>query len=101
MTATIRLQDSTCYLEGELSFAHVPSLEKQKLPEGSETLDLSKVSRLDSAGVALLIHWQTQAQAAKRKLVLQNIPDQLQHYIDLCELESVFGESAPDSMPTI
>ncbi len=68
-------------LNGELSFKTVPALvanNKNFLSNGSSIdIDLSGVSRADSAGVALLIEWQRQAQKQNKSVCFSNIPSQM------------------------
>lgn len=66
-------------LEGELSFATVPSLVDAGEVRGGQPLelDLSGVNRADSAGLALLVHWQRQAKAAGGEIRFHNAPAQM------------------------
>jgi len=54
------------------------------------TLDLSGVGRFSSAGVALLLNWLRVCETQNKSLRLQNIPDDMQAIIDVCDLEGVF-----------
>lgn len=69
-------------LAGELSFATVPQvyLEADTLfgsPEAALVLDLGRVTRTDSAGLALLVEWLRQARRRSKNLHFRAIPDQL------------------------
>ncbi len=69
-------------LAGDLSFATVPQvyLEGDTLFGSSEAtlvLDLSRVERTDSAGLALLVEWLRQARRQSKDLRFQAIPQQL------------------------
>ena len=62
-------------LEGELSFSTVTHLEKeakknQSIDPGKWCIDLTKVDRIDSAGLALLLEWYA---LAKRKNIMYTI----------------------------
>ncbi len=65
-------------LSGELSFATVGSLLTEFSQRSHTTppkvLDLSEVSRTDSAGLALLIEWLKQSAT----ITFRNIPEQMQ-----------------------
>lgn len=69
------------YLAGELSFATVNDVmtEANSLFEPIEALDidLAKVTRSDSAGLALLIDWMRTAKSSNKKIVFHNIPAQM------------------------
>jgi len=51
---------------------------RQHLDEGVRTVDLSEVTELDSAALALLLTWLRDAKAKKRELAFANLPDSLQ-----------------------
>ena len=73
-------EDGCLYLSGELSMVTVPSLlsQRQQLTGNGElTIDLDGVERADSAGVALLVQWQREANQSQRKLSFINIPSQM------------------------
>jgi phospholipid transport system transporter-binding protein len=73
--------DGRIRVSGELSFKTVPALvlESQDYFKNGNGLDvdLAGVSRADSAGVALLIEWQRQAQKQKKSISFYNIPSQM------------------------
>lgn len=73
-------------LDGALDFKHVPQwLEQAKTLATSGELDLSSVTRADSAGLALLLELTRRAQALGKPLQLRNPPAQL------IELSRFFG----------
>lgn len=64
-------------VDGELTFATVPevqdnSLEHFSAPPG--TLDMAGVTRIDSAGIALVIEWARRAKLARKSMRLVNVP---------------------------
>lgn len=67
----------TWKVTGEMTFASVPALQGQS-PElfssPPQTLDLSGVERIDSAGIALVMEWARRARAAKVNMRLVNVP---------------------------
>jgi phospholipid transport system transporter-binding protein len=59
---------------------------RQHLAEGVRTVDLSEVTELDSALLALALAWLREARAAKRELAFAHLPESLQ---TLCRLYGV------------
>jgi ABC-type transporter Mla MlaB component len=78
-------------LDGELTFASTPDVyrtEEQRLRGESEvdTVDLSGVDRVDSAGLALLLEWQAQRIGSEYAPIrISNAPDCLISLAQLCE----------------
>lgn len=72
---------ATLGLAGDLTFSTVADLytgDGPKFPENGEvTIDLNGASRIDSAGVALLVHWARQAREHQCRLRYQALPQQL------------------------
>ena len=66
---------------GELSFATVNDVLLQSndvfKPADTLTIDLSAVTRSDSAGVALLVGWMRTAKNSNKKIVFHHIPAQM------------------------
>ena len=73
-------------LSGELSFATVQAFLNRQTAADGMTLDLSGVTRVDSAGLALLLEW-TRAAKTRSGLSIKNPPAQLR------ELAEFFGLS--------
>lgn len=76
---------------GELTFATVTPLAADppwltSTHSGDLPIDLSAVSRADSAGVALLLAWLRQAQVAGVTLRYQQMPAQMASIVQLCGL---------------
>ncbi len=82
-------------LDGNLTYETVPDLFTRNLPmdSGSVSLNLTKVKRVDSAGLALLVEWSCQARAREKKLVLKNVPAQLKSLIDASGLREILPTS--------
>ncbi|WP_293369293.1 STAS domain-containing protein [Nevskia sp.] len=77
-------------LEGELSFARVPHwLTQADALASAEALDLSRVSRADSAGLALLLELSRRAQRQGHALRLLGAPMQLVQLATFFGLEGV------------
>jgi len=66
---------------GELSFTTVNAVLEQSKevfrPADALTIDLSAVTRSDSAGVALLVDWMRTAKNMNKKIVFHHIPAQM------------------------
>lgn len=72
----------------------IDSIHRQpaKAPEGQDpvlSLDLSQVTEVDSAAIALLLAWRRQLAQHNRRLVLKAAPASLLSLIHLYSLESV------------
>ena len=73
--------DGALRIDGALDVSSVSTLWQQSgghMPcDGGATLDLSGVTRTDSAGVALLVHWVREQQGRDGRLRFVNIPPQI------------------------
>lgn len=87
------LERGTARLSGELTFESVPSLVDaiDELLNGADTLalDLSGVSRSDSAGLALLVSWQRRACLKNKKIVFAGLPEQLLGLVQVSGVEKI------------
>jgi phospholipid transport system transporter-binding protein len=77
-------------LTGALTFESTPGLyrETEKLfsgPSPVSSLDLSGVTAVDSAGLALLLEWQAGQRPASRSLQVINSPSSLMSLARLCD----------------
>jgi phospholipid transport system transporter-binding protein len=85
----------TYLVGGELGFATVPTLlerGREMFDGGSNAsleLDLGGVTRVDSAGLALLIEWLKVARRAGRGIVYVNVPEQMMAMAQVSGLEGV------------
>ena len=59
---------------------------------GQYQVDLGKVDKIDSAGLALLVHWHSIASKSSSSLEFLNIPEKLIEIAELGGLKSVFGK---------
>ncbi len=77
---------------GVIDFQSIPALLK-KMPETSpaeSVLDISEASKIDSAGLAFLIHWGNRNLAPDQKIRLRGASSQARQLIDIMRLKSVF-----------
>jgi len=84
----------TVALSGELDAAHV----RQRLHQSTDwfagdsddiDIDLSAITRTDSAGLALLLDWLRRARAAQIELTFRDAPPQMRALIDFCALHDI------------
>lgn len=90
---SVSLRDGRIVVSGPLTFQTVPPLVSQASTwlqqDNSEfTVDLSGVSRADSAGVALLLEWWQTLHAAQRRLTYTGVPGQVETFIRINGLDS-------------
>ena len=81
-------------LTGELDFVTVPGLlsESESIFTASTTpisIDLSGVTRANSAGMALLIEWKALAKQAGVEVNFQRIPAEIEHLSAVCKVEEL------------
>ncbi|EQD77761.1 STAS domain-containing protein [Ferrovum myxofaciens] len=82
----IQREGNHLFLEGPVVMDTVPDLVNSTSFSslGPEvTIDFSRTTTLDSAAVALLLHWLREAARGKKKLVFVKIPDNLHVLISL------------------
>lgn len=86
---------------GEMGFATVTGLLAASqaafsAPSHDLEIDLSGVTRVDSAGLALLVEWLRQARGGGKSIVFGHIPDQLRAIARVSDLEGILPvETAP------
>jgi phospholipid transport system transporter-binding protein len=72
-------------VSGELTYATAPVALKKTLrlfrAQTSVAIDLRRVERADSAGIALLIEWVRLARKNGASLRLENLPDQVENLV--------------------
>ena len=80
-------------LQGNLVYDSVTELIHQDLTNTNAKtikIDCSKLSHIDSAGIALFIHWQRHSEQNKKKLQLNNLPPQAISLITANKLADFF-----------
>jgi phospholipid transport system transporter-binding protein len=88
--------DGVAEVVGVLTFATVPDFYRATaawLTPGAGALgvDLARVTRVDSAGVALMLEWLGRARAAGRALRFLNLPEQAGRIISVSGLTDAFA----------
>ena len=81
---------------GELNMSTVPQLLKDmsqlfSVNGESRIIDLTEVSRSDSAGLALLLEWQRLAKEQDIQLTFRNLPEQMQAIIQVSGLDKLIS----------
>jgi phospholipid transport system transporter-binding protein len=94
-------EDGTVRLSGELTFESVPMLYgemERRLPAAGPvtTIDLARVTAADSAGLALLLEWQSRQRQRGRELTMRGAPSNLLHLAGLCEAIELLNLSGRD-----
>ena len=104
-TCTVTSGEEGCVsLAGALTFESVPSLYRDAenaLQGGASKLliDLSDITAADSAGLALLLEWQSAQRAASRDMEIRNAPAGLMSLARLCEADDVMKMSGREQQP--
>ncbi len=81
---------------GPLTLDTVIALRDYRFDAGSGAgeIDLASVERVDSAALALLLHWQRNATARGQSLTYAHLPGRLRALIDLYDLDGVLPIAA-------
>lgn len=89
------VDEHTWRLSGELSFATVGTLLSELLQHAAQippqVIDLSEVTRADSAGLALLIEMRKQPAIAPA--IFRHIPKQMLTLAEVCGVQSLLTET--------
>lgn len=92
-TATAERDGATLRVRGELNFESVVELWRTTGPlfaaDPPARVDLSGVSHANSAGVALLVDWLSQARQRRQELVFLNVPVQMRAIIQVADLDAM------------
>jgi phospholipid transport system transporter-binding protein len=87
------LGDDRFLLSGDLHFDNVPQIWEESRAMFTRapglTLDLSGITRTDSAGLALLIEWMRLARESRKPIAFKNVPAQMQALIEASGLTEV------------
>jgi len=93
-----KVSDNRYAVVGELNMQTVPGIARQASaflngPHGEVTIDLSGVTRADSAGLALLLDWSRVARRQQYTLRFTNLPEQLMQIAKVSELDEILPVS--------
>ncbi|WP_413111137.1 lipid asymmetry maintenance protein MlaB [Thaumasiovibrio sp. DFM-14] len=95
MADIVEQQAGVFFLQGALEREHVLALWKQRaalMPQQlSVILDLSRLTRVDSAGMAMLIHLATEYRKAGVEVSFRHIPQQLMTLLRLSHAEELLA----------
>lgn len=92
----IRLRENAIVVEGPLNQQSVPELLAQGealVAGGADSLDLSAVSAVDSAGVAAVLGWIRAARGAGRQLTIVAVPAAFRSLAELYGLSGFLFDS--------
>jgi len=97
-------EDGIVRLSGDLTFESVPLLYdkmERRLPAAGPvtTIDLANVTAVDSAGLALLLEWQSRQRQRGRELTMHGAPENLLRLAGLCEAVELLNLSAREGEP--
>jgi phospholipid transport system transporter-binding protein len=85
--------DGSWVLSGELDFDTVPALLAHKgarMKQGHDIrVDLAGVTRVDSAGLALLVEWLRESKRKGLSISFEHVPEQLASIAQICGLEEI------------
>ncbi len=84
--AEIRLTGDLTTQTAAEDFRHTPVFS-----EPLYRVDLQKIDKIDSAGLALLVYWKTRAKASVSELEFTNSPEKLLEMADLGGLVTIFS----------
>lgn len=94
--ALVKLNATGIALEGIIDHQTIPDLiERLPQPESSSpVLDISAVTRIDSAGLAFLIDWGKNHLAKGQKITLSGASEQARQLIETMKLDALFEQQA-------
>ena len=95
--AAVRVGESGWLLSGELDFETVPALLLHRgvqMEAGKNlTIDLAEVTRVDSAGLALMIEWLRESERKNLDMTFTNVPEQLLSIARVCGLDEILFQA--------
>ncbi|MCU7906185.1 MAG: STAS domain-containing protein [Candidatus Thiodiazotropha sp. (ex Epidulcina cf. delphinae)] len=85
------------HVQGDMTFDSVKGLLQQSAGLFSSVeelqIDLTRVDRADSAGLALVLEWLAQAAERKAGVVFTGMPGSIHSIARLCQVESLLDEA--------
>lgn len=95
--AAVRVGEAGWLLSGELDFETVPALLQHRgvqMEAGKNlTIDLAEVTRVDSAGLALMIEWLRESERKDLDMTFTNVPEQLLSIARVCGLDEILFQA--------
>ena len=95
--AAVRVGEAGWLLSGELDFETVPALLQHRgvqMEAGKNlTIDLAEVTRVDSAGLALMIEWLRESERKNLDMTFTNVPEQLLSIARVCGLDEILFQA--------
>jgi len=87
------MEGDVCHLAGVVDFHTAPKLLEQVnekiLPNGSLSIDFSRVTHANSAALALLLSWRQQASEQQCSVNHQNLPESIQKLSHICQVNEL------------
>ena len=84
---SLLIEDNKAHLVGELTRQNIALLSQKKIhqmiKQDELTVNLAKISKVDTAGLAWLIYLLEQANAKSCQLIFSNLPEKLTKLIEL------------------
>lgn len=104
MTRLPDIAPDVLHLEGDLTAKEVVDCHRQSLPwrRGARmpgVVDLSEVARIDSSALALLLEWQSWAQANGATIEFRNPPAALRTFASLSAASDLLGWTEDRAAP--
>lgn len=95
-TKSFKITEDRLVLHGNLTLESVKKIYQQSLPLAQhpqlpQLIDLAEVNRVDSAGLALLLEWQSWAVKRQHYFCYCNVPDKLLKLASLCGATEVLN----------
>lgn len=94
----VKSEERTFFLDGDVALSTVSSLLEQSRElwtgGGDQIIDMSRVRRIDSSSLALMLEWTRAARAGGGSVRFRNIPDQVLAIARLCGVETLLPVEA-------
>lgn len=89
----VKSDERTFFLDGDVALATVSSLLTQSRElwagGGDQIIDMSRVRRIDSSSLALMLEWARAARAGGGSVHFRNVPGQVLAVARLCGVETL------------
>ena len=95
----VKSDEQTFTVDGDVALATVPSLlaqSRELWTDGADrVVDMSRVRRIDSSSLALMLEWARAARAAGGSVHFRNVPRQVMAVARLCGVEALLPLESP------